>query len=258
MRYGTRATRPHRGLPPVPREAGGGRRYLSDSARRGARRDTDSDRWPGHSLLRSRSRSVPGSQLRGNPGDNLGWSRVESSLKHGWVELDGLCSKASISPPERSSEPFFPRSAQARFPRRAWVAEHSGSAPKPLLGYPSLSCAAVTCVPGCLGTAPLYPAVSRREWKIPSLRLLLLPGKGSLRTPVRKEEPIGAASHACDCSGRRLCPPLLLSGQNLENNPRVAKPKVFLPPQLTVFAQGSVAARGAAAGSRPRVTGGVV
>lgn len=54
-----------------PREDG----YLSGSARRRTQRDRDSDRWLGHSRLRAHSRSAPGSQLHGIPGDSLVWSR---------------------------------------------------------------------------------------------------------------------------------------------------------------------------------------
>lgn len=82
-------------------------RYLSGSDRPGAQGGTGSGRWPGHSLLRARSRSAPGSRLRGSPGDSLGWSRVESSLKQGWVELGLSCSKASSAQQREAASLFL-------------------------------------------------------------------------------------------------------------------------------------------------------
>lgn len=167
-------------VPRDPAAAWGGRRstgYLSDSARRRARPGTGSARWLGHSRLRARSRSGPGSQLRGSPGGNLGWRWVGWALKHGWVELGLSCSlrsKASASPPERSSEPFSPRSARLLgLPAscsQSW-GQSTAAQPRSVGSAPQAKLHGVVCLPGRLGMRPLHPAVACREQTSPSLQL---------------------------------------------------------------------------------------
>lgn len=149
---------------------------------------------------------------------------------------DGLYGKAALSLAERRSEPCPPVKAAAVSESPA---QHSGAFAR-LPEVQQLLC-----------------TQSQAEMDT-TFSATLQPGTGLLPAPQRNNEPIGAPTAMRDRSGSHLCPVVLLSGRVLENNPTLAKPQVFAEPQLTVLAQGPVVARGAAAGSRPRVAGGIV
>lgn len=142
------------------------------------------------------------------------------------------------------------------FLQRVLVAEHSISAPKRLLGYPTLSCTAVTRMPPWNGTSVSSGLMQRMEITFSATASATWEG---FAVNVSKK----GRAHRCTqpCVRLRWVTPLSYGPalwMSFRKQPPLAKLKVFPLLQLTVFAQGPIVARRAVAGSRPRVTGGVV